>query len=357
MSLEILSSLDLSATVVIGSVATLVVVLISYLIYKVGFVEKSFEEVIEEQKRRSIEEELKQKSEKVKKEKKFKKTWGKKSKEKSEPEVPSAFIPETKDVATDIEIIEPKEVKPMKQSKKSKASSVENSPSQEKARKPETSQVQEKVKKQESSLVQDKVKKSETSVVLGKPVQEKKKTEAEKVVIEPPKVEVKETVPLPTTAAVQKHVTVQAVSQPSSNVQKKKKKEQVEKDAVPLTTSKLLTLIKQTDLETEEIQNLIDALLNKQKDSSGWTKVNDFVAVTKKNLLEKEQLLDLEQRQHQAVTSKLKDLREEYNAFRAKMSALDKANQEKITRQQQDIQNLSTRIKQVQANTQHDERS
>lgn len=350
MSLEILSSFDLSATVVIGSVVTLAVILISYLIYKIGFVEKSFEEVIEEQKRRSIEEELKQKSEKVKKEKKFKKTWGKKSKEKSESEIPSEPILETKDVATNIEIIEPKEVKPLKQSKKSKGTSnhsAENSQSLEKVKKSETSQVQEKTKKQESSPLREKVKKSEISTVLEKSVQEKKSTEAEKV-IESPKVEVKETVPLPTTAAVQNNAAVQSVSQPSSNAQKKKKKEQIEKEAVPMTTSKLLTLIKQTDLETEEIQNLIDALLNKQKDSSGWTKVNDFVAVTKKNLQEKEQLLDLEQRQNQAVTSKLKDLREEYNAFRAKMSAQEKANQEKIARQQQDIQNLSIRVKQFQ---------
>ena len=155
MVLEILP-MDLSSTVVIGSAVSVLVVIISYVVYKIGIGEKSFEEVIEEQKRRSIEEELKQKSEKVKKEKKFKKTWGKKSKEKAESDVPPepTRVVETKDVATDIEIIEPKEMKSTKQKNKSKSASNQQSV---------------------DVFVQEKTKKTEPSPVIEKPVQEKKK--------------------------------------------------------------------------------------------------------------------------------------------------------------------------------------
>ena len=48
-------------------------------------------------------------------------------------------------------------------------------------------------------------------------------------------------------------------------------------EVAPMTASKLLLLIKESDLEAEEIQNLIDILLNKQKDTSSWTKVFIFI--------------------------------------------------------------------------------
>lgn len=56
-----------------------------------------------------------------------------------------------------------------------------------------------------------------------------------------------------------------------------------DKVVVTLSTSKVLPLIEKNELETEEIQNIID-VLNKQKDSSGWIKKYNPVAITKKKL-------------------------------------------------------------------------
>lgn len=72
------------------------------------------------------------------------------------------------------------------------------------------------------------------------------------------------------------------------------------------------------------------------------------MATAKKNLHEKEQLLDQESQQKQAVTTKLKDLREEYNAMKAKYTAQEKANAETIKKLQQDVQQLSSKTKQMQ---------
>lgn len=75
---------------------------------------------------------------------------------------------------------------------------------------------------------------------------------------------------------------------------------------------------------------------------------NDQLASTKKDLQEKEQQLDFEHSQKQAVVLKLKDVREEYNQFKAKSTAVEKSFQEKITKHQQEVTNLSSRIKQLQ---------
>ncbi|GFS93874.1 uncharacterized protein NPIL_551981 [Nephila pilipes] len=83
--------------------------------------------------------------------------------------------------------------------------------------------------------------------------------------------------------------------------------------------------MKDADWDTERIHNLIDILLNKKKDASSWTKPNDQLADKKRNLQEKEQQLDLELRQNQAVVSKLKNLRDDYNTSKTKYSALEKS--------------------------------
>lgn len=329
MALELLS-VDFSSTV-IGSALSVVVVIISYVVYRIGIGEKSFEEVIEEQKKRSIEEELlkkEQKSEKGKKEKKFKKTWGKKSKERTESEMllEPIQIAETKNLDTDIEIIEPKEVKSMKQKNKSKSASTQHS---------FDVAVQEKVKVDSSPI-------REKYVAEKKVTSDVEKIDTEPRIEDPKEVQIKEAVQPPPV------ISTLTLTPPASVSHKKKKKEHVEKDSSPMTASKIISIVKGNELEAEEIQNLIDALLNKQKDNSGWTKKNDTLAITKKNLHEKEQMLDQELRQNQVVTSKLKELREDYNALKTKLTAQEKSSSEKVSRLQQDIQSLTTKTKQMQ---------
>ncbi|KAF8786428.1 hypothetical protein HNY73_008144 [Argiope bruennichi] len=331
----IYSSISSPQVAMILAVCTFVPFII-YLIYKFSIKEKSFEEVLEEQKRRSLEEELRQKSDKTKKEKKFKRSWAKK-KEKAEPE-PTSEPPqvEVKKEIPIIEIIEPVEVKAPKQ--KGKKSAEQNSESNhvDKTKKAEVAVGAEKQEKKEES---EKVKASAKSAKVEK--------EAEKV----------KAVSKPVETVKPKEEVVVEKSAPSNPPQasvsastssKKKKKEPVEKDVAPLTASKVLSLIKDAELDTEEIQNLIDILLNKQKDSTKWTKRNDQLADAKKSLHEREQQLDLELRQNQAVVSKLKDLRDEYNLLKTKYVTLEKTNQEKINKQHQEIQTYATRLKQVQ---------
>ncbi|XP_054720466.1 ribosome-binding protein 1-like isoform X2 [Uloborus diversus] len=339
MSLELLSIA--SSPVAIGSIACTLLVLISYLIYRYSIAEKSFEEAMEEQKRRTIEEELSQKSKKVKKEdKKFKRSWAKKSKDKTEqetqPVVPEIVLSEeNKEVIPEIEIIEPKEVKPTKQKNKAKNTTASQSPEiSEKSKKTATvteKSAQEGKKEVKISDAVEKVKPVEKPKPVEKVVTAAKVPEKSKVVVE----------------NVVKEVPVVASQVPASagTSSKKKKKESVEKDAQQMTATKLFTLIKEFALDTDEIQNLIDILLNKQRDSTGWSKgKTDPLATTKRTLEEKSHLLDQEQKTNQAVTSKLKELREEYNLLKTK----EKASLEKITRQQQDFQAINLRVKQLQ---------
>lgn len=59
-------------------------------------------------------------------------------------------------------------------------------------------------------------------------------------------------------------------------------------------------------------------------------------------------MLDQESQQKQAVTTKLKDLREEFNALKAKFTSQEKANAETVKRLQQDVQQFSSKAKQLQ---------
>ncbi|KAG8188540.1 hypothetical protein JTE90_007152 [Oedothorax gibbosus] len=325
------TTLQSSPLLMVVAACTVVPFLI-YLVYKFSIKEKSFEEVLEEQKRRSLEEEQRIKSEKGKKEKKFKRSWTKK-KEKSEPEPEN--VPQQQEIPQ-IEIVEPKqetspnpakEVKSPKQKNK-KSNSVDN---------------------QTTEAVPE-VQKPKKAESVEKSPQEKKKVapvkEKEPEVKASPKTQVakaKEVV-----EKVPPSQQVQTTQTPVNSAPKKKKKEQVDKEAASITALKVKNYIEQAELDTEEIQNIIDVLLNKQKDSTGWTKPNDQLADTKKHLQERQQQLDQEQRQNQAVVSKLKELREEYNQLKTRYTQLEKSSQEKLQKQQQDIQVFTNRLKQLQ---------
>lgn len=229
--------IDVFSSTVIACTASIAVMIISYVVYRFGIAEKSFEQVIEEQKKRSMEEELKQKSEKTKKEKKFKKTWGKKNKDKSESESsPTIQVTEAKDKDIDFEIIEPKEIKSMKQKNKPKTASSNHHSA--------------------DMHVQEKNNKVDVSPVIQKPVAEKvdnvkvtpdqKANEAPKQakVIETPKqAKVSEAPKQVKDNEAAKQVEVKEVAQPSPVIsvqtsspaavtQKKKKKEQIEKGTI-----------------------------------------------------------------------------------------------------------------------------
>lgn len=355
-------SAGLTIPIISGAVGIVLVLSIVVFIYKFSIQEKSFEEVIEEQKRRKLEEEQQQKLKKTKKEKIFKRSWLNKKKDKAERDpTPDSVSIEKKDIPS-IEIIEPKESKPVKQ--KNKKSSPSANPNATAVEKTEVavgtdSPIQNKKKespttdKRKDGIMSDKKKeipvadkKKEVLIVEKKeaPIVEKKKeVSSEEKETEKSKFVNKQTEVLKS----KENVSMQSTA---PNPNKRKRKEQTEKATIveTLTASKLLSLIKEAALDTDEIQNLIDILLNKQKDSANWTKKNDQLANTKRDLQEKEQQLDLELRQNQAVVLKLKDVREEYNQLKVKYSSLEKSSQEKISKQQQEIQHFTTRVKQIQ---------
>lgn len=337
-------SAGLTLPIISSAVGIVLVLAIAAIIYKFSIQEKSFEEVLEEQKRRKLEEEQQQKLKKAKKEKVFKRSWANKKKDKSERDpTPDAISVEKKEIPT-IEIIEPKESKPIKQKGKKSSPSANQTAVVEKSEVAVGPDSPIQTKKKESPTVD----KKKDAVVPDKKKESPVVEKQEEVSFE--EKEVEKTKPVNKQTEVLKSKENVSVQPAASNANKKKRKEQIEKASIveTLTASKLLSLIKEAALDTDEIQNLIDILLNKQKDSANWTKKNDQLANTKRDLQEKEQQLDLELRQNQAVVLKLKDLREEYNQLKAKYSSLEKTSHEKIAKQQQDIQLFTTRVKQIQ---------
>jgi len=118
----------LTIPIITGAVGVVLVLAIAAIIYKFSIQEKSFEEVIEEQKRRKLEEEQQQKLKKTKKEKVFKRSWANKKKDKAERDTTPEISPvEEKKSIPQIEIIEPKESKLVKQrNKKSSPTTNQN---------------------------------------------------------------------------------------------------------------------------------------------------------------------------------------------------------------------------------------
>ncbi|RWS14010.1 ribosome-binding protein 1-like isoform X2 [Dinothrombium tinctorium] len=131
----------------------------------------------------------------------------------------------------------------------------------------------------------------------------------------------------------------------NGSIQKSKKKsasnanlEQGSKSEVP--SKNILQQINSNILTNEEIQLLINALLNKQSSngSSEWMKKNDPTNALKKQLREKDQLLEAEKHNSQAAMARMKELRHELEQEKAK---------EKVERER-DLQSLHTRYQQQQ---------
>lgn len=316
-----------------------------YFISAFGTKEKSFEEALEEQKRRSLEEELQQKQEKGRKdrEKKFKK-WNKRKEKTEMQDSEKVEIPvhdsQTNELVGEIEIVEPREIlqrRKVKASYKGNATKLDSSPLDE-------VEMLENLAKPsgDAKAVNGEKRKTEKLPVKEKDVVrvDVREKEAVKIKVSEPQV------PAPVN---DDSVLVLPEASPVTP-SKKKKKEGSDKniDLAGFTVSRLLQFLKEAELGDEESQMLIDVLLNKQKGASEWKKKNDPLATVKKQLQEKEQAFEVEASQRQAATAKLKELKQEYAQEKTRASTQERLLQDKVNQQFQENKMLTQRIKQIQ---------
>lgn len=254
-----LSTGFVSLPIITSAAGVVFVILLVAFIYKFSIQEKSFEDAIEEQKRRKLEEEQQQKLKKGKKEKVFKRSWANKKKDKAERDTTPDISPvEEKRDIPQIEIIEPKESKPVKQkNKKSAPASSQTSNSLEKS---DNTTVSEK-------LVQDKKKES--------PVSDKKK--------ESPVIEKKES----SVAEKKKEIPVQEKKKDSS-VQEKKKEISVEKKKEVLQSEKEVEKLKAVDkndvLKSKENVSAVPASTSNKKKKKEQPEKSKFIDYYSKNV-------------------------------------------------------------------------
>ncbi|KAK7103678.1 hypothetical protein V1264_018535 [Littorina saxatilis] len=353
-------------TVLIGIAIFVISALLIYFIAAVTMREKTFEEVMAEQKKRQEEEREKVKNDKkVEKEllkKKYKKGKGDKSKEKSaqatEPELkdsPKTTQKEHKMVNLELEaqIIEPSD---------SLVLSSSNVPrNRGTARKKSILH-----NKDEVTPVTDKA-----AELPHKPIKPLDDLELKKLHDQTHKKEkggqhqaefkqeVKESVK---EVKVQKvratRVETMEVQQGSSTVEEKKASKSKSAPAVESSSSlggsRLVDAVRTASLNDREVQSLIEILLNRQGVTGvtpeSWNKKSqkgDPIALMKKQLEEKERALQEEQQLAMSANNRVKELRNELTVERTKLASIEKHYQEKLAVQSADMEALEARLRQV----------
>lgn len=145
------------------------------------------------------------------------------------------------------------------------------------------------------------------------------------------------------------------VSKDKSN--KKKKNELITQqlaaevhDAVNVQS--LVRILAKADLPRNDIQILIDFLLNKQqdtltKDPSEWNDPSDPLQKLKKQLQEKQNQLEEEQKGAAGLHAKLKELRQELNSEKSQASSVVKSFNEELNNKKLEVQNLTQQLQLV----------
>lgn len=114
----------------------------------------------------------------------------------------------------------------------------------------------------------------------------------------------------------------------------------------------LVRILAKADLPRNDIQILIDFLLNKQqdtltKDPSEWNDPSDPLQKLKKQLQEKQNQLDEEQKGAAGLHAKLKELRQELNSEKSQASAVVKGFNEELNNKKLEVQSLSQQLQLV----------
>ncbi|XP_060553049.1 ribosome-binding protein 1-like isoform X9 [Ruditapes philippinarum] len=329
--------------VLIGAVVFVISAVLIYLISAFTMKEKTFEEVIAEQKRENEEKLLKVKQEK-KAEKDARKRFKPKGKVKGDqsPKVvrdasPKVSFSETEkehkmvNLELDPVIIEPVEIeKPLKMNKK-----------KEKPTKPILHNKDEKTPVVSEEFVEEIIHRGPAPKddVELKHIQDNKKDK--------PKKESKKK------HEEQKPVVEEIMRTSASSVQAAAPTMGDGKLGFKETgNSKLIASVKSATLSDQDAQSLIDILLIKQGGSpatlsADWNKKSqkgDPVALLRKQLEEKERALQEEQQMVMAGNTKIKEIRQELNQEKMKYQALEKSYKDKMEYQGREVQALHARI-------------
>lgn len=161
--------------------------------------------------------------------------------------------------------------------------------------------------------------------------------------------------PAPTPAPIETKPSANVVNKDKSN--KKKKNELITQqlaaevhDAVNVQS--LVRILAKADLPRNDIQILIDFLLNKQqdtltKDPSEWNDPSDPLQKLKKQLQEKQNQLEEEQKGAAGLHAKLKELRQELNSEKSQASSVVKSFNEELNNKKLEVQNLTQQLQLV----------
>lgn len=159
----------------------------------------------------------------------------------------------------------------------------------------------------------------------------------------------------PVAAPVEVKSNANAVNKDKSN--KKKKNELITQqlaaevhDAVNVQS--LVRILAKADLPRNDIQILIDFLLNKQqdtltKDPSEWNDPSDPLQKLKKQLQEKQNQLEEEQKGAAGLHAKLKELRQELNSEKSQAGAVVKSFNEELNNKKVEVQSLNQQLQLV----------
>ncbi|CAH3147838.1 unnamed protein product [Porites lobata] len=138
----------------------------------------------------------------------------------------------------------------------------------------------------------------------------------------------------------------------AASAKKSKSKPKPTKDkgsiqAGEVSAKRLMELVTSSNLNSSEIQAMIDVLLNKQGENSQWkksTSKGDTVELLKKQLQEKDNQILEERQQSQNAANKLRELRDELQQEKQKQKHQQTNASNKITAQGKEIQALHARI-------------
>ncbi|XP_025105817.1 ribosome-binding protein 1-like isoform X4 [Pomacea canaliculata] len=365
--------------ILIGIPAFVVIAILIYLITAFAMREKTFEEVIAEQKRRQEEErERAKQGKKVEKEqykKKFRKGKADKGKEKAaqvcgpefkEPVMVEPEVTEHKMVNLEIdpEIIEPSDavvlggkskVKPSRKSKPILVNKNEVTPVTEKAtelpHKPITPRDEIELKKLHEKEVVPAVHVSTMQIETHQKKENKIVHQTEN------KQEVTETI------KEVKEIKVQRVKAPrmeSMIIQQNAPQEEGEKKISKIKNSsdtvaggtRLVEMVRSASLSDKDVQTLTEILSNRQGTTGvaqdSWNKKNqkgDATALLKKQLEEKEKALQEEQQHSMVANNRVKEAKNELLAERSKFATMEKRYQEKVAQQASELEAMQQRMR------------
>ncbi|XP_023226740.1 putative leucine-rich repeat-containing protein DDB_G0290503 isoform X2 [Centruroides sculpturatus] len=327
-----------------------------YLISVFGMKERTYEEAIEEQRRRNQEASHHVKSDKSKKDKKFKK-WRSRKEKSSEDEkllegsIELEHVNHHADFKTESTMMEDSDTEPKVKPKKRSKFFISKISSLNRDEATQLSSSTEETDDEQTTTFSKNFPENDTKKLINE------QSDLEQLQLEKENeingVQEEKTQKQQNCNRIAKQIdqskTNETYNLTSSNKSSPVKKKKIRNDVAgveksDITGNKLLTLLKNASLNDDDIQMMIDVLLNKQSDSSEWTKKNDPVAVLKKHLQENESALETEQKLVQAANAKLKELRQDLIHEKSKATTNDRNLREKINQQQQELQNLHNRM-------------